>query len=229
MKSKSEGNLNDEVSQSVDDSEHVTMSDQDKAVIDKITQLPVELFSKCEMTVENGTETYRLQHESHDGSNVFFNQYGEDCRFNLVDGKTGSMYLAETPRTALKEVFQNKKGLKESDLEQYYMGVVILEKEAKVLQVKELIKCSNLTVNDVTLPTRAVTQELARKVHNAGFDGMYYESNVTSEDCLVLWHDKPSGKGFATTCSQTCLSEFELDGRDAADILVNDLGISVEE
>lgn len=229
MKSKSGGSLNNEVNQSVDDSEQATMSDKDKAVIKKITQLPVKLFSKCEKTVEKGTETYRLQHESHGGNSVFFNQNGEDCRYNLVDGKTGSMYLAESPETALKEVFQNKKGLKESDLEQYYLGNVVLEKDAKVLQVKELIKCSSITVNDVTLPTRAVTQELARKVHNAGFDGMYYESNVTGEMCLVLWHEEPSGKGVATTREQTCLSDLELDGRETADILVNELGIPVEE
>lgn len=228
-KSKSGGNPNDEVNQSVNTSENTVMSEQDEAVLAKIAKLPEELFSKCEKLVGKGTETYRLQQESHDGNSVFFNQNGQDCRYNLVDGETGSMYLAETPETALKEVFQNKKGLKESDLEGYYMGVVALDKDVKVLQVDELIKNSGITVNDVTTSTRSVTQELARKVHKAGFDGMKYRSNVTSEPCLVLWHNEPSGKGVATTRKQTCLSELDWDGRETADILVNDLGIPVEE
>jgi len=228
-KSKLGGNPNDEVNQSINMSENTAMSEQDKAVLAKIAKLPEELFIKCEKLVGKGTETYRLQHESHDGNSVFFNQNGQDCRYNLVDGETGSMYLARTPETALKEVFQNKKGLKESDLDGYYMGVVALDKNIKVLQVDELIKNSRITVNDVTTSTRAVTQALARKVHKAGFDGMEYRSNVTSEPCLVVWHNEPSGKGIATTRKQTCLGEHDWDGRETADILVNDLGISVEE
>lgn len=230
MTSKSEGTPNDKQNQPVAASEPPVMSEHDKAVLAKIAQLPDALFSKCEQTVEKGTKTYRLQYESHGGNSVFFNQDGQDCRYNLVDGTTtGAMYLAESPETALKEVFQNKKGLKESDLAKYYMGVIVLEKDMKVLQIQALIKASRLTLNDVTTSTRAVTQQLARRVHKAGFDGMYYPSNVTGEECLVLWHHKPSGEGVATTLEQTCLSDYELDGRETADILVDDLGISVEE
>ncbi|ROP56351.1 RES domain-containing protein [Enterobacter sp. BIGb0383] len=224
-RSKSEGNPDGEVSESV----NTTLSEQDEAVLAKIAKLPKELFSKCEKLVSKGTEAYRLQHESHKGNSVFFNQNGQDCRYNLVDGKTGSMYLAETPETALKEVFQNKKGLKESDLDEFYMGVVALDKDITVLQVDELIKHSRITVNDVTISTRSVTQELARKVRKAGFDGMKYRSNVTSEPCLVVWHNDPSGKGVATTRKQICLTTLDWNGRETADILVNDMGIPVEE
>lgn len=228
MKPKSEGTPIDDANPPKGAANPV-MSEHDKAVLAKIAQLPDGLFSKCGQDVAKGKETYRLQRESHGGNSVFFNQKGEDCRYNLVDGITGAMYLAESPETALKEVFQNKKGLKESDLEAYFMGVVVLEKDIKVLQIKELIKSSTLTLNDVTMSTRAVTQELARRVHKAGFDGMQYPSNVTGEMCLVIWHNKPAGEGMATTREQTCLSDFELDGRETADILVNELGISVEE
>lgn len=230
MKSKSESPPNDKENQPVTSSKPTVMSEHDKAVLAKIAQLPDDLFGKCERQVDKGTKTYRLQRESHGGNSVFFNQDGEDCRYNLVDGTTtGAMYLAESPETALKEVFQNKKGLKESDLDDYFMGVIVLEKDMKVLQIQELIKGSRLTLNDVTTSTRAVTQQLARRVHKAGLDGMYYPSNVTGEECLVLWHHKPAGEGVATTLEQTCLSDYELEGRETADILVNDLGISVEE
>lgn len=228
-KSKSGGNPNDEVNQSVNTSEDTAMTEQNEAVLAKIAKLSEKHFSKCGTSVGKGTETYRLQEESHEGNNVFFNQNGQDCRYNLVDGDTGSMYLAMSPETALKEVFQNKKGLKESDLNKFYMGVVALEKEFKILIVDELIKASSLTLHDVTTSTRHVTQALARKIHNAGFEGIEYKSNVTGGTCLVVWHNESSGEGVAITCKQTCLSEVDWDGRETADILVNDLDISVEE
>ena len=89
------------------------------------------------------------------------------------------MYVAKTPDTAMKEVFQHKTGLRESDLDNYIMGTVVIEKDIRVLQVSKLIKCSDLRLNDVTTSTRAVTHQLAEKVHSAGFDGMEFPSNVT--------------------------------------------------
>ncbi|MBE8614811.1 RES domain-containing protein [Morganella morganii] len=129
----------------------------------------------------------------------------------------------------MKEVFQHKKGLRESDLNNYMMGTVVIEKDIRVLQVSKLIKSSDLTLHDVTTATRAVTHHLAEKVHSAGFGGMEFPSNVTGDPCLVLWHDNPAGTGLATTRSQTSLSQFEYQGKEAADILVYELGIPVEE
>ncbi|HHG1121105.1 TPA: RES domain-containing protein [Klebsiella pneumoniae] len=116
-----------------------------------------------------------------------------------------------------------------SDPKKGIMGTVVIEKDIRVLQVSKLIKCSDLRLNDVTTSTRAVTHQLAEKVHSAGFDGMEFPSNVTSDPCLVLWHDDPAGTGMAITRSQTSLSQFEYQGKEAADILVYDLGIPVEE
>ncbi|OBU03390.1 hypothetical protein [Morganella psychrotolerans] len=93
MKSKSEGNLNNDVNQS----ENTAMNEQDEAVLSKIEKLPETLFNKCEKLVGKGTETYRLQHGSHNGNSIFFNQNGQDYRYSVVDGKTGSMYLAKAP------------------------------------------------------------------------------------------------------------------------------------
>ena len=60
------------------------------------------------MTETAGTELFRLQGGSH-GEAVFFNRNGTDRRYSLNDGVNGSMHLARTPDTAMKEVFQHKK------------------------------------------------------------------------------------------------------------------------
>ena len=229
MSLKSGVNLNDEVNQTVETSLNAGMNEQDVAALDKIGKLQDEQLQRYGMTVPSGTEVFRLQPGSHGGSSVFFNRNGEDCRYSLNDGENGSMYVAQTPDTAMKEVFQHKKGLRESDLDNYMMGTVAIEKDIRVLQVSKLIKGSDLRLNDVTTATRAVTHHLAEKVHSAGFDGMEFPSNVTGDPCLVLWHDDPAGTGLATTRSQTSLSQFEYQGKEAADILVYELGIPVEE
>ncbi|TXE57065.1 RES domain-containing protein [Serratia nematodiphila] len=195
----------------------------------RINALSETVIKKCREIIPAGTETFRLQFGSHNGSSVYFNQNGPDCRYNLEDGNTGTMYVAIAPKTALKEVFQNKIAVTESDLDEYRMGKVEIERECHVLEVKQLITRSSVTLHDVTTSRRIVTQELARKIHAAGFDGIKFPSNVTGDDCLALWHTEPSGVGVAITREQTRLSEFELDGREAADILVDDLNISVEE
>lgn len=229
MSIKSGENPNDKVSKESEASVITGMSEQDKATLKKIDGVPNKTLQACGEKEATGMEAYRLQQGEHGGSNVFFNRDGKDCRYSLTDGVHGSMYLALAPDTAMKEVFQNKKGLKESDLDDYFMGTVVLEKDVDVLQMTTLLKKSHLTLHDVTTATREVTQALAKKVHAAGFDGMMFPSNVTGEQCLVLWHDKPSGDGLVTTKSQKSLSEFKLNGRDAADVLVFDLNIPVEE
>lgn len=165
---KSGENLNDDTNQTVEASENAGMNEQDKIALDKIGKLQGAQFQHCEMTETAGTELFRLQVGSHGGSSVFFNRNGTDCRYSLNDGVNGSMYLARTPDTAMKEVFQHKKGLRESDLDNYIMGKVIIEKDIRVLQVSKLIKSSDLTLHELTTATRAVTQLLAEKVHSAG-------------------------------------------------------------
>ena len=229
MSIKSGENPNGEVKQTSEASVSSGMNEQDKTALEKIGQLQDDMFQQCGEIVAAGTETYRLQPGDHGGSNVFFNRNGKDYRFSLTDGENGLMYLARAPDTAMKEVFQNKTGLKESDLDNYFMGTVIIERDVKVLQVTTLIKKSGVTLHDLTTATRDVTRLLAKKVHSAGFDGMEFLSNVTGESCLVLWHGEPSGAGLATTRDQTRLSEFKHGGQEAADILVYRLGIPVEE
>ncbi|MBO2006559.1 hypothetical protein J4732_01170 [Serratia marcescens] len=110
MSSKSGVNPNDEVNQTVETSLNAGMNEQDVASLDKIGKLQDEQLQRCGMTVPSGTEVFRLQLGSHGGSSVFFNRNGEDCRYSLNDGENGSMYVAKTPDTAMKEVFSIKQG-----------------------------------------------------------------------------------------------------------------------
>ncbi|UAL58130.1 RES family NAD+ phosphorylase [Edwardsiella tarda] len=222
-------NPNDDVNQTVETSVNAGMNEQDMAALDKISKLQDSQLQLSGDTERAKIEVFRLQFGCHGGSNVFFNRNGKDCRYSLIDGIHGSMYVARAPDTAMKEVFQHKKGLRESELDNYMMGSIVIERDIRILSVSKLIKRSNLTLHDVTTSNRAVTQYLAKKVHSAGFDGMEFLSNVTGDPCLVLWHNDPAGTGLATTRSQTSLSQFEYQDKEAADILVYDLGIPVEE
>lgn len=227
---KSEGNLNDEVKKAIDASVSADMNEDDLEAIAIISNLRTGQLSGCGKDMDAGKVIlYRLQPGSYGGTSVYFNLLGEDYRFSLTDGKHGSMYLAYDPETALKEVFQKKKSLKESDLDKYYMGKVSVERNVKILQVQELVNKTRLTLHHVTTATRKVTQLLATIARAAGFDGMEYLSNVTGNNCLVLWHDNKAGAGMAVTHEQFCLTDFDFEGKDAADILVYDLNIPVGE
>ncbi|WP_000281018.1 hypothetical protein [Escherichia coli] len=143
---KSGENLNDDTNQSVKSSENAGMNEQDKVALDKIRKLQGAQFQHCGMTEAAGTELFRLQVGSYGGSSVFFNRDGMDCRYSLNYGVNGSMYLARTPDMAMQEVFQHKKGLRESDLDNYMMSKVIIEKDIRVLQLSKLIRSSDLTL-----------------------------------------------------------------------------------
>lgn len=228
---KTGGNSNDDVNMNTPTETAVNAgkNEQDEVAYTKIEQLKDGLLRDCGRAVAAGTKAFRLQLGGYGGSNVFFNRNGKDYRYSLNDGVNGSMYLAYTPKTAIKEVFQNKIGLKESDLNNYFMGTIVVVKDVNILLVNELMSKSNVKLHDVTTATRIVTQLLAQKVHSVGFDGMSFLSNVTGEPCLVLWHDDPAGAGMATTRVQTSLSQFTHQGQEAADILFVELGIPVEE
>jgi hypothetical protein len=52
------------------------------------------------------TKSYRLQPGKHGGSGVFFNPTGEHTRYGLTNSSKGSLYIAASPITSMKEVFQ---------------------------------------------------------------------------------------------------------------------------
>ncbi|MBC8951108.1 RES family NAD+ phosphorylase [Xenorhabdus sp. TS4] len=205
--------------------------DTESKTIKKIKNFSDNTLHSSSVKIPAGTELIRLQNGEYGGSCVFFNPNGSDTRFGLTDGANGTMYLAEDPLTAMKEIFNGKLGILESDINKYYIATVILKKDRQLLDMTTLIKKTPLTLHDVTTSSRATTQLLAKKAQAAGLNGIKFHSNVTTETCLALWHNDPSGKKVAITKENSMqrLSEFEHQGESAADILVNQLGISVEE
>lgn len=217
------------LSGSKNDSNTKSISAKDLSIIGKINIVTAEDFKKSANTLKEGSDDYfRLQLGEHGGSNVFFNPKGSDTRYGLTDGINGTIYVAKSPLTAMKEVFQNK-SLLESDLEKYYIANLIIDKDFQIVEATKLVKMTTLTLNDITSSSRHVTQSLAKKVHSAGYGGISFPSNVTTEECIVLWHDDPKGNGALSTQKQTCLSKYSYQGSEAADILVEQLGIPVEE
>lgn len=172
------------------------------------------------------SKSYRLQEGEHEGSGVFFNPEGAHTRYGLVGGKKGSLYVANTPRTSMKEVFQNIPAIKSEDLDEYYMATLVTEKKLNVVDLTLLAPKMHVTAHQLTGGDYKTTQKLAEKLSQHA-DGLMYVSNVTLEPCIVLWHDDPSGKGLIRTEEFTTLSKFEFEGKIAEDILVEDLDIPV--
>jgi hypothetical protein len=169
---------------------------------------------------------YRLQLGTHDGSSCNFNMSG-NTRFCVNDGVIGTMYIAEDETTAMKEVLQGTDVISPSEFQNYYMGHVVTEKKLKILSIPKLLLRTNITLRDLTSSSRFVTQSFARKVREAGMDGIEYVSNVSSKTCYALWHDDPSGEGLIHTVKQTSLSDLKINSREAADILVFDMKVAI--
>lgn len=194
----------------------------------KIESLRNTTLESCTVTQPTESVLYRVQDGNYGGNCVHFNTNGSDTRFGLNDGQNGTMYVAKEAPTALKEVFQGM-SIKESDLKNYYIGTVVTTKELNILDVKQLVRKTGITMNDVTTSSRCDTQSLAKKVRAAGFDGILFPSNVTSDDCIALWHTPGNNADIARTGKLSQLSSFhDENGQSAASILINDLGIPVD-
>ena len=194
----------------------------------KIESLHDTTLKSCTVTLPTESVLYRVQDGNYSGNCVYFNTDGLNTRFGLNDGKTGTMYVAKEAPTALKEVFKGM-SIKESDLKNYYNGTVVTTKELNILDVNQLVRKTGITMHDVTTSSRCDTQSLAKKVRAAGFDGILFQSNVTSDACIALWHTPGNSAGIARTGTLSQLSSFrDGNGQSAASILINDLGISVD-
>ncbi|WP_072034444.1 RES family NAD+ phosphorylase [Pantoea rodasii] len=205
------------------------LSAQDAAALKKIDALSDSTITSCSIFLPARTRMVRLQEGEHDGSSVFYNRDGRDTRYGLIDGKNGTMYTAPSPKTAMKEVFQKRKGLTESDLERYFIADIVMLVSVQVLQTSQLVMKTSLTVHDLTTGSRRVTQSLAKRANAAGLNGIEFISNVAQQTCFALWHSDPAGIDMAVTQDQVRLSDFIYEGTEAADILTFELGIPVEE
>ncbi|EJL93198.1 RES family NAD+ phosphorylase [Pantoea sp. GM01] len=210
-----------------EDTSHLSL--QDSEALRKIDALSDLTIASCSIFLPAGTRMVRLQEGAHGGSSVFFNHDGRDTRYGLVDGKNGTMYTAPSPKTAMKEVFQKRKGMTESDLERYFIADIVMLTGVQLLQTSQLVIKTSITVHDLTTGSRLVTQLLARRACDAGLNGIEFMSNVAQQTCYALWHSDPAGKEMAITQDQIRLSDFIYEGTEAADILTFELGIPVEE
>ena len=225
-----EENQNDEVINAVpEDSNTEKLDENDILALAKIEALTTPTFQECSSLLPAKTTANRLQFGLHGGSSVYFNKEGSDTRFCVPGGKIGTIYLAENPLTAMKEVLQNTLSMTESDLDNYIMADVMTLKDLKIVQSSALLAQTSIKLHDLTTSSRSVTQKLAEKAHAAGMDGIEFVSNVTAQTCYAIWHNDPSGDGIATTASQTPLSRLTINGEEAADVLVYKLKIPVEE
>lgn len=171
------------------------LSAQDTMTLRKINALTGAVLRSCSSPLPAGSSMYRLQEGEHGGNSAFFNRDSSDTRYGLSDGENGAMYAAIQPRTAMKEVFQKRKGMTESDLERYVMGNLVTERDSRLLQTSQLVMKTDITLHELTTASRQVTQALATQAHAAGLNGIEFASNVTTEICYALWHDDPGGTG----------------------------------
>ncbi|CAQ84430.1 MULTISPECIES: RES family NAD+ phosphorylase [Photorhabdus] len=200
--------------------------EQPDSVIKKINTLTIDKITQSIIIISAGTVFYRLQEGEHGGSGVFFNHNGEHSRYGLTNGSNGSLYLANSPRTSMKEVFQNLPAITDRELDEYHMATLVTEKDLRVVDITRLAPKMHVTAHQLTGVDYRDTQKLAAQLLPHA-NGLSYMSNVTLEPCIVLWHNDPSGKGVIRTAELKVLRDFEYEGEIAEDILVNDLDIPV--
>ncbi|MCD9550760.1 RES domain-containing protein [Photobacterium carnosum] len=198
----------------------------DDELNNQIEALTISKITASIILYPKNSKSYRLQLGDHNGSGVFFNPNGDHTRFGLMDGTNGSLYIAETPRTSMKEVFQEIPAIEVTDLDKYHMATLITEKDLQIVDLSRLAPKIPAKTHDVTSSNYKITQTIAKKI-SPHADGLRYISNVTLEPCFVLWNKDPLGKGVIRTKELTPLSMFEYNGELAEDILVNDLDIPV--
>nr|WP_255567295.1 MULTISPECIES: RES family NAD+ phosphorylase [unclassified Photorhabdus] len=196
----------------------MTKQQFDTLTVDKITQSII--------IISASTVFYRLQEGKHGGNGVFFNRDGGHTRYGLTNGIDGNLYLASSPRTSMKEVFQRLPAITDRELDGYHMATLVTEKDLRIVDITRLAPKMHITAHQLTGTDYRITQQLAAKL-SPHADGLAYVSNVTLEPCTVLWHDVPSGKDVIHTEELKVLREFEYEGEIAEDILVNDLDIPV--
>ncbi|EQC01125.1 hypothetical protein B738_06074 [Photorhabdus temperata subsp. temperata M1021] len=206
------------VTKSEENPDSVTKKQIDTLTIDKIMQSII--------LISVGTVFYRLQEGEHGGNGVFFNLYGAHTRYGLTNGTDGNLYLANSPRTSMKEVFQRLPAITDRELDGYHMATLVTEKDLHIVDITRLAPKMHITAHQLTGSDYRLTQQLAAKL-SPHANGLAYVSNVTLEPCIVLWHNDPSGKGVIRTVELKVLREFEYEGESAEDILVNDLDIPV--
>ena len=191
----------------------------------KIDDLTKDVIIDSTTTISKGEVFYKVQHGHYDGQAGYFNPKGEDSRYGLTCRKKGSLYLANTPKTCLGEVFKGE-FIKASDLEKSYIAELKTKQNLELVDVTKLAPKMGVTIHDITGPNYLMTQKLAAKLSSSA-DGFTYLSNVTGEKCSVLWSTEANGPGVIETIEITKLSDFNHNGVETEDILTDELNKNV--
>lgn len=177
--------------------------------------------------IADDSDYYKLQAGSFDGNGVWFAQNTVN-RFSLSDHAKGVMYMADSPHTACKEVFQTEKFIGQSDLTTHCMAEIKTSRQLRVFDETSLAPHLGIAVGDLMGPKAVYpfTQQLAKELSKHA-DGLEYLSRHTGKPCVVLWSDQTDGNGMVETVSVTTLAEYEFRGITAKKILKSQLNIRV--
>ncbi|RAT10780.1 MULTISPECIES: RES family NAD+ phosphorylase [Lonsdalea] len=191
----------------------MNQEEQGKLQVTKVTQPPPVL--------------YKVQDGLYDGNGVFFNLRSLN-RFSLSDQSKGTIYLGDSPYTALKESFQGEEFIEPGDLERYYMAEIEISHPLKVIDLKLLAQHLNVSVADLMGPSMIYPQtQILATAMSKHVDGCEYLSRHTGDPCLVLWSDKTDGGGMLSTKSVTPLSCYQYKGKTAKQILEEKCNIRI--
>lgn len=170
---------------------------------------------------------FKLQASSFDGNGVWFAQ-GTTNRFSISDHSKGVMYMADSPHTACKEVFQKEKFIAQSDFTTHCMAEIKTLRQLRIFEETALAPHLDIAVGDLMGPKAvySFTQQLAKELSKHA-DGLEYLSRYTGKPCVVLWSEQTDGNGMVETVSVTSLAEYKYRGTKAKEILRSQLNIRI--
>lgn len=176
----------------------------------------------CLLEIAAHTTAFRVQKTGHQHAHRFGcpDEPGRLGRFNDPCMQYGVWYGAQYPAGALAETFGRLKPvgqrgigivLNAKDLEGYDMCLVAATRNTRLLDLKACLSKLGRTVDEVTGPDYALTQEMVRVLCRLGpgrYDGIAYESRHHPQGaCYALWV-MPGGAAVVKTLKMTNCAEF---------------------
>lgn len=220
-----------------------------------IEQLIIELHSDGKLPVKRipaGSLAYRVQTAGKENAERYGCPKKPDKlgRYNDPGEVYGVWYGAEHPSGALAEVYGREQvpGIRSlgvvvntAALDARDMCVVEMVRDLRLLDIKTCLSKLRLTLDEITNPDYALTNEIVRvvaRLETNPFDGIAYESRHYPDwrMCYALWL-APGETPTVSTVRMTRLSRFEYQGElpegfigdvmDTEDILADMLGYTV--
>lgn len=198
--------------------------------------------------LEAGTIMYRVQNAKHPTANHFSAPSKKLGRYNDPYGVMTVWYGAEHPTGALAETFGREKASRpvldpvfnKADLTSRSMCEVKAMRDLKLLNLNASLSKLQITLDEITGPEYALTQEIVRIVSRLSenkFDGIAYTSRHHPDGhmCYALWiapSDKPTvSEGVIKNLFEYefygYIPEIDGDQTDAEEMLTEILGIAI--